>query len=251
VLGAIAGADPRDPTSRTRPLPGPADPSRPNLRVGLVQSPLDEDIRTEVRAAVDEAATRLADRGAEITTVVLSSFDRMSLVSPALGTEAHDLLLPLALDGPSAFANPEIRYRVLAAEFVRAADVRRARAVALSIRAEILRALEDVDVLLLPTTTTPAFEIDATHALVGDGDQVDLTRPGGQARLATRLTQPFNIAGTPAVSIPSPSPVDGLPVGVQLVGRPWADDALLDVAAMAEADGAAYRPSPVQVESGQ
>jgi aspartyl-tRNA(Asn)/glutamyl-tRNA(Gln) amidotransferase subunit A len=251
LLAALAGRDTRDPTSRTRPGLAPADRvDATDIRVGLVRSALDGDIRPGVRAAIDEVAARLAARGAAVVTIDLSSLAMMPLVGPSLGTETQDVLLPLALEGPDAFANADIRYRVLAAEFVRAADVRRARAIALTIRADILRALETVDVLLLPTTTTPAFEIGASEALVGDGEIVDLARPGGQARLTTRLTQPFNIAGTPAISLPSPSLVDGLPVGIQLVGRPWGDDALLDVAALVEADGAAYIPPPGLGESG-
>ena len=251
VLAAIAGADPRDPTSRSRPpLPPTERPDATTLRVGRVRTPLDGDIRPAVEAAVDDVASRLADRGATVTPIELPSFAQMPLVSPALGTEVQEVLLPLALDGPAAFANPEIRYRLLAAAFVRAADVRRARAVALSIRAEILRALETVDVLLLPTTTTPAFGIGATEAVVGEDASVDLGRPGGQARLTTRLTLPFNIAGAPAISLPAGTSVDGLPVGVQLVGRPWGDEDLLDIAAMAEAQGAAYRIPPARPSRG-
>jgi aspartyl-tRNA(Asn)/glutamyl-tRNA(Gln) amidotransferase subunit A len=252
VLAAIAGRDTRDPTSRTRPERAPADRADATaLRIGLVWSPLDGDIRPSIRAAIDEVAARLALRGAVVVAVDLPSLAAMPLVGPSLGSEAQDVLLPLALEGPVAFANADIRYRVLAAEFIRTADVRRARAIAMTIRADILRALETVDVLLLPTTTTPAFEIGASEAMVGDGEVVDLARPGGQARLTTRLTQPFNIAGTPAISLPTPSLIDGLPVGIQLVGRPWGDDALLDVAALVEADGAAYVPPADLAESDQ
>lgn len=245
VLAAIAGPDSRDPTSRTRPAAPPTDRRHPaSLRVGLLESPLHGDIRPAVRAAIDDVAARLASRGAVIVPVELPSLGHMALVGPALGTESQDMLLPFALDGPRSFSNADIRYRVLAAEFVRAADVRRARQVAMAIRTEVLRALDGVDVLLLPTTTTPAFEIGATEAIVGDGESVDLGRPGGQARLTTRLTQPFNIVGVPAISLPAAFLADGLPVGVQLVGQRWADDALLDVAALVEADGAAYRRPP-------
>lgn len=241
VLDAIAGPDPRDPTSRVRPgLRAREGVQARVLRVGRVRSPLDGDIRPAIRIAIDEVAERLSRRGATVTTVDLSTLAGMSLVGPSLATEAQDVLLPLALEGPAAFANPDIRYRILAAEFVRAADVRRARSVALAIRTEILRALDTVDVLLLPTTTTPPFPIGATSAIVGDGESVDLARRGGQARLTTRLTQPFNVAGTPAITIPSPSLVDGLPVGIQLVGAHWADAALLEVAELVEGDGAAY-----------
>ncbi len=245
VLAAIAGPDPRDPTSRTRPTSTPDDPTgRTSFRVGIVRSPLDRDIQPAIRAEVERVAARLAARGVTVVPVELPSLGLMPLIGPALGTEAQDVLLPLALEGPGSFANQDIRYRVLAAEFIRSADVRRARHVAMAIRAEVLHVLEGVDALLLPTTTTPAFRIGASEVVVGDGELVDLTRPGGQARLTTRLTHPFNIVGVPAISLPALSLVDGLPVGIQLVGRRWGDEALLDVAALVEADGARYRPPP-------
>jgi aspartyl-tRNA(Asn)/glutamyl-tRNA(Gln) amidotransferase subunit A len=247
VLDAIGGPDPRDPTSRTRPEIAQDDLlDATTIRVGLVRSPLDGDIHPAVRAAIDEVAVRLARRGAAIETVELPSLANMSLVGPSLGSESQEVLLPLALEGPLAFANPDLRHRVLAAEFIRAADVRRARAIAMTIRVDVLRALETVDVLLLPTTTTPAFEIWASEVVVGDGELVDMEMPGGQARLTTRLTLPFNIVGTPAISLPAPGLVDGLPVGIQLVGRRWADNALLNVAALVEADGAAYASPPMR-----
>ena len=95
---------------------------------------------------------------------------------------------------------------------------------------------------MLPTDPVPAFPIAATSVVVGSGESVDLRRPGGQARLTTRLAAPFNTVGGPALSIPAPSLVEGLPIGVQLVGPRWADERLLDVAALLEADGASVRP---------
>jgi Asp-tRNA(Asn)/Glu-tRNA(Gln) amidotransferase A subunit family amidase len=180
--------------------------------------------------------------------VELPSLGLAQLVGAATLTEAQSTLLPLALEHPDGFANPDIRYRVLASEFVRAADVRRARQLSTHLRLEVENALEEVDVLLLPTNSTPAFPIAAETVVVGEHESVDMRRPGGQARITTRLALPFNIVGVPAISIPAPDLVDGLPVGLQLVGRRWQDARLLDVAEHLEGLGARWRPPPDPAE---
>ncbi|HXG39524.1 MAG TPA: amidase [Candidatus Limnocylindrales bacterium] len=242
ILEATAGYDPRDPTSRRPPdeLPRGLPDRRP--RIGAVRSDVLREVRPEVGAAVADVVDSLARLGCDAVEVEVPSLGLAGLVWAGVLSEAQELLLPLAVDHPDGFANPDLRYRILAAEFVRAADVRRARQLATRLRGEIWAALDDVDALLLPTTTTPAFPIGAERVAVGSGELVDLRRPGGQARVTTRLTLPFNVAGLPALSIPAPALVDGLPVGVQLVGRPWADEWLLELAGTLEAAGAAYRP---------
>ncbi len=242
VLDAIVGQDPRDPTSRKAGHAEASDLGR--LRVGVVESQLLDDVTPGVAAAIGEVADALRVHGARLDSAPLPRLVDAPLLAAASLTESHGVLLPLAIAHPDGFANADIRYRILAAEFVRAADVRRARQLAFALRAEVEAALVTFDILLLPTVSTPAFPIDAATVTVGTpsaGQVVSLRRPGGQARITTRLGLPFNLAGVPAISVPAPSLVDGLPVGVQLVGRRWADTTLLDVAAILEAAGARVR----------
>jgi aspartyl-tRNA(Asn)/glutamyl-tRNA(Gln) amidotransferase subunit A len=246
LLAVLDGPDRRDPTSTPAP-PGWSDPDhaagRP-LRLGIPHSPLDGDILPSVAAAVDASIDRVVAAGATRVDVAIPALADAALCGPATLTELQATLLPLALDGPDAFANPDLRYRVLANEFVRAADVRRARRLASRLRAAVLAALADVDVLVLPTDATPAFAIDATGVMVGDGSLVSFDVPGGQARITTRLTLPFNVARVPALSLPAADLVDGLPVGIQLVGRPWDEATLLRAAAAFEATGSVVRRPP-------
>jgi aspartyl-tRNA(Asn)/glutamyl-tRNA(Gln) amidotransferase subunit A len=250
MLAAISGPDRRDPTSRTAPrvtLRSTAEPIDPaTLRVGHLHSPLDADTLPAVARAVDAAVARLRSIGATIEDVDVASLGLAPLLTAVTGTETQAILLPLALQGPAAFLNPDIRYRILAAEFVRAADVRRARQLATRIRADLDAALRRVDVLILPTAPVPAYPIDATEVVVGSGESVDVRRPGGQARITTRLTFPFNVAGLPAVSVPAPDLIGGMPVGIQLVASAWADDRLLRVAALIESAGAPGLPPIVR-----
>jgi aspartyl-tRNA(Asn)/glutamyl-tRNA(Gln) amidotransferase subunit A len=207
----------------------------------VVRSSLDGDVLPAVAAAVEASIAGVVAAGATRVELDLLHLADAALCGPAVLTELQAALLPLALDGPDAFANPDLRYRVLANEFVRAADVRRARRLASRLRAEILAALAEVDVLVLPTDATPAFPIEATAVTVGDGTVVPFAQPGGQARITTRLTLPFNVARVPALSLPAVDLVDGLPVGFQLVAAPWDDAVLLRAAAAFEVAGAGVR----------
>jgi aspartyl-tRNA(Asn)/glutamyl-tRNA(Gln) amidotransferase subunit A len=248
LLEVMSGADPRDPTSRTpegRERATLPPVSAAALHVGRLRSPLDADTLPAVTAAVDAAATHLESLGATVEEVTVPSLGLAPLVTAGTGSETQATLLRLALEGPDTFLNPDIRYRILASEFIRAVDARRARQLASQIRADLDAALRRVDVLLLATIPVPAYPIAATSAVVGDGHVVDLLRPGGQARITTRLTFPFNVAGLPAVSVPAASLVDGMPVGIQLVAPAWADEWLLDVAALVESKGRPGGP-PIQ-----
>jgi aspartyl-tRNA(Asn)/glutamyl-tRNA(Gln) amidotransferase subunit A len=88
-------------------------------------------------------------------------------------------------------------------------------------QAELRRVFEGFfdkfDLLLTPTTPVPAPPITGPDAVE-------------QAQLLTRFTAPFNLTGLPALSVPAGFTSGGLPVGLQLVSRPWAEATLLRAA---------------------
>jgi aspartyl-tRNA(Asn)/glutamyl-tRNA(Gln) amidotransferase subunit A len=92
------------------------------------------------------------------------------------------------------------------------------------LRQQILDALEKVDVLVLPTGPVTAPPVESTpgiqskeHALTGLAGRISFTGP-------------FNLAGTPAISVPCGFSSDGMPMGLQIVGRPFAEETVLKVA---------------------
>ena len=101
--------------------------------------------------------------------------------------------------------------------------------------------LDEHDAWLLPVSSSPAFPHrktgDIHHPVDVDGEEV----PGNLA--GTGYTCPFNLTGHPAVAVPLGTSGDGLPIGVQVVGRRWGEMALLDVAeALTGITGAFRRP---------
>ncbi|MDE0375591.1 MAG: amidase [bacterium] len=249
LLDVMAGHDPKDPTSIHSGFEGSYRDGLARgtgrLRVGLPGSYFFDDALAEVEETVRDAARVLEDLGAEVEEVDLSAFYEIPLALAAAQHESQSLLLPHALARPDGFATPEIRYRILAGEFVSAADHRRGLQVRNEIRAGVARVFEAVDVVLTPCNSTVAFPIDARHVGIGGGRCIDLDQPGAQSRLTTRLTLPWNMAGVPAISIPSGRYVDGLPVGLQLSSRRLHEPLLLRVAAAYEAAAGGYRPPPL------
>lgn len=104
-------------------------------------------------------------------------------------------------------------------------------------RFELLAAIgavfDDVDLLLTPTTATTAFVAEGPPPLEIAGQKV-----GGMGSVP--FTAPFNISGMPAVSIPAGCASEGLPLGLQAVGRRDAEELVLACGAIAEAN----RPWP-------
>lgn len=254
LLEALAGEDPADPSSVAPPadwsvaLIGDGDAG--SLRIGRLRGWFEADTVPDVLAAVDRASDALAAAGASVEDVEFPAAANVQLALTGLVTEAQAVLLPLALSDPTSFAGLETRNRILAAEFVRAVDVRRALQLRNRIRLEAQRIMERYDLLLLASNSTPAFPIGSESVAVGSHEErVDLRRPGAQGRITTRLSTPFSLTGQPAISVPAPVPPGGLPIGIALVGRRWQEAVVLRAArALEVATTGGYRPPPLAVE---
>jgi len=254
LLDVMAGHDPKDPTSIHSHFEGSYRDNLgrdiAGLRVGLPDSYFFDDALAEVESAVREAARVFENLGASVEEVDLSAFYEIPLALAAAQHESQSVLLPYALTRPDGFATPEIRYRILAGEFVSAADHRRGMQVRNEMRERIGRVFDRVDVVLTPCNSTVAFPIDARHVGIGGERSVDLNQPGTQSRLTTRLTLPWNLVGVPAISVPSGRYVDGLPVGLQLAGGRLREPLLLRIAQAYEDAAGGYR-EPTLLRTGQ
>jgi aspartyl-tRNA(Asn)/glutamyl-tRNA(Gln) amidotransferase subunit A len=226
VLAAIAGHDPADSTTSEKPVPdyeallagGVA-----GLRIGLAlpddgPAPLDAGIGAAVQAAAD----LLGRLGARITTAKLPDFTALYRCAEVMvKCEAAAMHRPWMEKTPELYAN-QVRTRMEAGFFIPATqyiDALRLRAHFVS---EFLSgAMDGVDAVLLPAISFPIPTIEET----------DTETKGGPAVLKmvadfTGLTRPFNTLGIPALSVPCGFDLNGAPIGLQLVGRPF-DEAML------------------------
>lgn len=212
LSAAWAAVDPR--------LRPPADTAT-SVRVGLPVDGYWEPVDPAIRAHTATAVRALRERGHRIVEIRTPTVVDLAGTYPAIvGAEGYATHAPRLAARPDAY-QPATRASLEpfgdqpAREYVDAQRVRRRLA------AEFRHALREVDVLVLPTTGLRATPIGVPVVRVG-GQPVAV----GHALLA--FTLPFNLIGMPAVSVPLP--VDGLPVGLQLVGVHLDEHGLLAVA---------------------
>ncbi len=236
LLAVIAGPDPRDATSATYPVGdyetaarrGAADGIR-GLRIGLPTNYYAEDLDPQVRQCWQDGANKLADCGGEIVEVAVPLHEHLSaLASSISGSEGAALHAHWMRARPHDYS-PQVRARIELGLAVPA----RLYLAALTMRPRVIREFCDrvfaeCDALWAPVLPMPV----PTRAATDYGDGPDMGQ--GLAAL-TRLTRPLNYLGLPAVVVTGGFDGNGLPVGMQLAGPPFAEARLLRIAAAFEA----------------
>jgi aspartyl-tRNA(Asn)/glutamyl-tRNA(Gln) amidotransferase subunit A len=225
LLGVLAGADPADPTAAAEPVPDYlARLQLPvkGLRVGIPMSYFTDDMDPGVGAALTESLKALESLGCEIVPVTLpaemTAFDVAG--THIIAAEAAAYHGNWLRTRPQDYS-PQVRARLergLALPATRYIDALRLRGHAL---AEFSRAVfAKVDVLHAPCIPIPTPTIAETD--VGGSPGMDRT-----LALMTKFMRPFNYLGLPSLALSCGFLASGLPVGMQLVGRPFAEDVIL------------------------
>jgi len=222
LLRVMAGADPGDPASvkaEPPPFDEPSEDGLSGIRIGVPRGFFWERTHSEVYAAATGALRVLADRGATILDVDLPhAEDAGKAVAIILSVEAtayHER----RLRGSLGAYGDDLQVRLLRGFFIPGTDYVLAQRARAFITHEFLSAFHGVDVLVTPTTTVPARPIEEDP---GAGAAVSLA----MSTELTRFTNPFNLTGMPALSVPCGFARDGLPIGLQIVGKPF-DEALV------------------------
>lgn len=226
VLEAMAGYDPRDPTTSQLPVPdyrAALSGEVRGLRVGLLGAYFMESAGVVLRQAVEQAAKLLEAHGARVEEVTLESVRHAAGASFAiLGSEALAYHEDWMKSRPGDYS-PDIRDRLRQAAFVSATQYLKAQRARQVIRQEVDALLAERDVLLAPTTPIVATPLGQDQVLV-EGEQQDVRST------LIRLTRVFNLSGHPVASLPCGFTVAGLPIGMQIVGRPFDEAMVLRVA---------------------
>lgn len=247
TMDAIAGYDARDPSSvetARREYAARIEEGVRGLRIAVVTNYFYNDTLPEVAEGVRAAAAALEKLGAEVVEVEIGMLEHWPLVEASFEGENKGWLLGLALEHGDQFLHEDIRYRILASAFTNTVDTMRSTRILNLLRHEVQDLMRETDLLLTPTNSTPAYRIDARDVAVREGT-VDVDAPGGQSRMTTRLTVPFNALALPAISVPCGFSSEGLPFGLQLVGRAFEDDVVLRAARAYEQVGPGYQRPPV------
>ena len=228
TIQAIAGHDPKDTYSWDVPVPDylaalTGDIS--GIKLGVVQERMDSpNLDPEFRDTVAKAISVLGELGASSEDVSIPLAPNAgALTMSILNVEWSNLHRPLFEPNIDELDhNNKIRF--LTGSVIPAQFYYKAQKIRAVLRQQILDALEKVDVLVLPTGPVTAPPVESVpgiqskeHALTGLAGRISFTGP-------------FNLAGTPAISVPCGFSAVGMPMGLQIVGRPFAEETVLKVA---------------------
>jgi aspartyl-tRNA(Asn)/glutamyl-tRNA(Gln) amidotransferase subunit A len=240
LMGVIAGYDRHDATSQNKPYDHTPKADIKGLKIGIPAEYFGAGVDPAVAAVVQKAIGRLEELGATTVPCSIPSMDyalaayyvtctceassnlaRFDGVryGPAPDTKKqwHDAYT----DVRSAAFGTEVRRRIMLGTFALSSGYygkyyAKAQVARENIRADFNRILADVDVIAGPTMPTVAFKLKEKS------DPLSMY-------LADILTVPANLAGIPAISVPC-GKSDGMPVGLQIMGRMFEDERIVDVA---------------------
>jgi len=245
VMNAIAGHDPRDSTSAPHPVP---DYTRcltgdiKGFRIGIPKEYFVEGMQPEVGTTIKTAVSKLEELGAKVDWEVSlpnssnalavyyiiapseasANLARYDGVKYGYSYQDTDSMWEAMEKTRQHGFGAEVKRRIMLGTYALSAGYYdayylKAQKVRTLIRQEFDQAFEKFDALVTPTSPTVPFKI---------GEKVDDPL---QMYLSDVCTLPINIAGVPAISIPAGF-ADGLPIGMQIIGKPFAEETILNIA---------------------
>jgi len=221
IMGAIAGPDPLDPTTLNAPAwdMRKALEAPKALTIGVPTSFYVDDLEPDVAAALDSTLEAMTELGHSIVKVDLPD---QTLVAAAallvLAVEATACHAATLRERPQDYG-AQVKARLengLAYSAVEYLEALRWRGPALAAH---LEAMGKADVIVAPASRAVAPGIVDTD--VGGGPNAEATIVG-----ITRFMRPVNYLGLPVMSVPAGFSQDGMPIGMQLIGRPFGDETL-------------------------
>jgi aspartyl-tRNA(Asn)/glutamyl-tRNA(Gln) amidotransferase subunit A len=226
VLQAIAGPDPLDPSTLGQTVPEftsrLAAPIT-GLRVGVLSDEYHREMTDDVRAAFRAALDVLAERGLDLEDV---EFPRASEARTAAATvlfaEAASVHEPWLRDRAADYG-ADTRALLQQGQFITATQYLRAQRVRTLVVNEVGMLLRRYAALVLPAIPLVAPAIGQPTVTLGG-------RPGDARGAVTRLVRLINFVGLPAITVPCGFGADGLPVGLQVVGRAMDEPTVLAIA---------------------
>jgi aspartyl-tRNA(Asn)/glutamyl-tRNA(Gln) amidotransferase subunit A len=227
LLGLMAGADAADPTAMTGPVPdyvGATAGSMHGLTIGVPNAFYVEDLDAEVAGALDATIAAFTREGARVVKVDLPDQRQLSAASQlVLAVEAAAFHKRWMIERAQDYG-PQVLMRLqngLAVPAVTYLETMRWRAAALAAHNA---AVVDIDAVVAPVSPVPAPTIAESD--VGNRPDADAV-----IQRLTRFTRPINYRGLPSLSVPSGFTRNGLPVGMQLIGRSFEEATLLRIGA--------------------
>jgi aspartyl-tRNA(Asn)/glutamyl-tRNA(Gln) amidotransferase subunit A len=230
TMNVIAGHDPKDGASADvaipdylGPLTGPDSVGIRGLRIGVPREFWEAPVDPQVAQSVREAIALLGELGATVTEVSLPMFPASQAISNAILMPEASAYHRDRLAQEADKLYPPVRLRIEAGLFISAADYLRAQQARRLFNRQARRLLQQVDLLAGPAVPVTAPPLLASSVEI-NGQQV------GTTATLTQFSRPYNITGFPAISVPCGFSDAGLPIGLQLAGRPFDEPTVLRAA---------------------
>lgn len=242
LLEILSGFDPHDPSTIDAPVPSyleHIEDGVDGLRLGVADYFFDEGLDPEVRAAAETAIAALERLGAELVEVSLPT---LRVAGPAGYTilmveqaAFHQQWITHPRDGEY---EPETRWLLAAGSLIPAMHYQAANRARALMKAEMAATFADarLDALVGPTLPSPALAVEAVDNPTHIPDFV-------------RYTVVANLTGQPAISVPCGFSTEGLPIGLQLIGKPFDEGMILRIAAAYESASAWSKRRPPLVDA--
>jgi aspartyl-tRNA(Asn)/glutamyl-tRNA(Gln) amidotransferase subunit A len=227
ITGLMAGADPRDPTTSTRAVPDYMAATRASVKgmtVGIPKAFYVDDLDPKTQRVLDETIATLKSEGIKIVEVDLPSQPQLTAACQfVLATEAAAMHKRWMIERPQDYG-AQVLMRLqngFGVSGVSYLEALRWRGPAL---AAYLAAVTGTDAVLAPVSPAAAPTIAETDVGNSSGAEAMIQR-------LTRFTRPINYLGLPALSVPTGFTATKMPIGMQLIGRPFDESTVLTIGA--------------------
>lgn len=239
LFETLAGQDAIDPNSAPVPHRRFSREEAKQVPIGYFEDDGLVPVTSETRGAIQQAAQSLRDQGFTVKPFRPASLEAARQLWFTFFVQCGAMLYAPTIRGREQELSPTFRDFLAiarAASPLTADSLLNAWVESDKIRARLLDEMRAFPILLCPVCSIPAFKPFERRWTI-DGQSVDYLD-------AMRFTQWFNLLGGPAAVVPVMRSAEGLPIGVQIAGRPWADELVLEVAdALDSAFG--YEPPPM------
>ena len=222
MLQAIAGHDPKDPTSSTAPVPDYSRSLREDIKGLTIGVPrdfffsTDPHVSPEVQATVEKGLEALQNLGANLEEVSIPSLEYARAANVVMMLSEAYAYHEKNLKSRAHEFGEMVRARFRIGGLFSASDYLQAQRCRKWIKREFADVLKRVDLLVTPTMTQPAAPFEGY-------DPTSMVR-------GPSFTGPFNVTGLPAISVPCGFTASGLPIGMQIAGKPFDEPTVLRAA---------------------
>jgi aspartyl-tRNA(Asn)/glutamyl-tRNA(Gln) amidotransferase subunit A len=225
IMNVISGYDSRDQSSANladEDFTALLGNSISGLKIGIPDEFFYDVIEPEVAEAMCVATGMLQELGATVEGVSIPVLNHsLAISSTILVTEAAEVHIDNLKNRPQDIG-ADVRGRLQTGALISAQDYLKAQRARTEFNNQMAEVMERYDILVAPSVATGATKIDQTHIDIS-GQQVNALA------LMSRLTRPFNICGYPTTSVPAGFTSAGMPIGMQIAGRPFEDATVLQV----------------------